>query len=358
MQHTVLITGAAGYVGAMLCDKFSKRTDVERIIGLDVEPLPEMLHGLKKLTWMQANTADESWKKVAHEAKPDIVIHAAWHIREMYGRRQEQWRWNVEGSDAIFDFAFTEPSVKRLVHFSTVASYGSFPGNSVEYRYTENDPFRESDYSYAEEKRVVEEHLKERFEKAHKAGSHVQVAIIRPAAITGPRGRYARIRFGLQSALSGQLRGNPVYKLITFMVSFVPVTPKWLRQFVHEDDITDIAELLAFEPLKNPYDAFIACPPGEVVRGPDMARAVHKRLVPMPPFLIRIAFFLMWHLTRGRVPTARGAWKGYSYPIAVDGQKITRMYGYTYRMSSKDAFVLTSGRYESSVPPEMRKKKP
>jgi nucleoside-diphosphate-sugar epimerase len=50
--------------------------------------------------------------------------------------------------------------VKRLVHFSTVASYGSFPDNSVDHRYTEDEPFRQTDYLYAEEKRIAEAHLK------------------------------------------------------------------------------------------------------------------------------------------------------------------------------------------------------
>ncbi len=55
-----------------------------------------------------------------------------------------------------------------------------------------------------------------------------------------------RIRFGLQSALSGQLTARPIHRMISAMVSFVPATKKWARQFVHEDDITDVTELLAF----------------------------------------------------------------------------------------------------------------
>lgn len=356
-QHSAFITGAAGYVGLMLVQKLSERPDVSRIIALDKEPMPEEFKGSAKVVYVQANTSDAWESKVAPFA-PDIVIHAAWQIRDMYGNFSTQWKWNIEGSDRVFDFAFNSPFVKRLVYFSTVASYGAYPDNTIEHRFTEDEPFRPSDYRYAEEKRIAEEHLAEKYKTARALGKDIVVSIIRPAAITGPRGRFARIRFGLQSALAGQLRGAFVYRLISLMTSFVPATPKWVRQFVHEDDIVDSVELLAFGDGVYGYEAYNLCPPGEVVRAEDLARTVGKRVVTVPPLLVRIAFFFMWHLTRGKVPTGRGAWKGYSLPIVVDGGKITRMHGFTYRMSSKDAFMYTDGRYERDVPQDRRKKRP
>lgn len=357
MNHTVFITGAAGYIGFALVEKLSARPDVLRIIALDKEPAPEEFRTNRKVIYLESNT-NENWAEEVARYEPDIVIHAAWQIRDIYGNYPLQKAWNIDGSDKVFDFAFSQTSVKRLVHFSTVASYGSYPENTIEHHFTEDESFRPSDYNYAEEKRLVEISLKKKYDEARTKGKEIDVAIIRPAAITGPRGRYARIRFGLQSALSGQLKGNFVYRLVALMTSFVPATPKWARQFIHEDDIVDITELLAFSENVKGYEAFNACPSGDVVLPKDMAQAVGKWIVPMPPFLIRIAFFLMWHLTRGRVPTTRGAWKGYSYPIIVDGSKLTRMHGYQYRMAGKDAFVYTDGRYESCVPQSLIKKRP
>lgn len=351
-QLTLFITGGAGYVGAMLADQFSKRPDVKEIVCLDKEPLPEILKDNKKIYWIDGNTSDGKWQEAVRAKNPDVVIHTAWQIREMYGDQKTEWVWNIDGSNAIFDFAFTTPSVKKLVHFSTVSSYAALPSNTLEHRFTETEPFRKSEYLYAEEKRIAEENLKEKYEEARKKGGYIpQVFIVRPAAITGPRGRFARIRFGLQSALSGSLKGQKsfLYDLVSLLVSWVPVTPLWLRQYVHEDDITDIVGLFSFNDLKGEYEVFNAAPPGPAVLGPDMAKAVKKRMLPIQPWMTRIVFFWMWHLTRGKIPTGRGSWKGYSYPIGVDGSKITKQYGYTYKYESRDAFVQNTGRYESDA---------
>ena len=141
------------------------------------------------------------------------------------------------------------------------------------------------------------------------------------------------------------------------MVSFVPVTPKWLRQFIHEDDVVGIVERMSFGDRVEGYQVFNICPPGPVVLGADMAQAVGKRQLPVYPWMVRIPFFIFWHLTRGKIPTGRGAWKSYSYPIAVDGSKLTHELGYVYQYSGPDAFKYTDGKYEKFVPQDLRKHK-
>jgi len=360
MEHsqtgkTIFIIGV-GYVGEMLCDQLGKRADVASIIALDKEPQGEWCATLPKVTYIQANMADDGWQEMVAKHNPDVVIHTAWQIRAMYGQSDEQWRWNVDGSGKVFDFAFNTPSVSRVIYFSTASSYSARADNQLEHLFTEAEGFRDDDYIYAKEKKVTEELLKEKFDAAKATGKFVpQVSIVRPAAVTGPRGRYMRIRFGLQSALQGNLKGGVVNRIITTLTSFVPATKGWVRQFIHEDDVSDIVATLSFDTYAWDYSAFNITPVSEPVLAADMAEAVGKKILPIQPWMARFAFWFFWHTTRGRIPTCPGSWRFYSYPVVMSGMKLAQIYECKY--TSKDAFAYTDGRYQSFVPDDMKRPK-
>lgn len=351
---TIFITGGAGYVGEMLCDQFAKRADVAKIITVDKEPQSEFSKQIPKLTYIQANLSDDGWQEQVRSAQPDIVIHTAWQIRALYGDSATQWRWNVDGSDTVFALAWELSSVKKLIYFSTASSYSARTDNRLDHYFTEAEGFRDDDYIYAHEKKVVEERLAAQYEAAGR--SDLSVVVVRPAAITGPRGRYMRMRFGLQSALQGNLKGNFVYRIVTALTAFVPATKTWVRQFIHEDDVNDIVQHFTFHEASSRYEVYNITPVGEPVYASDMAKAVGKRILPIYPWMARLAFWFFWHATRGRVPTCPGSWRFYSYPVLMSGEKLATQYQCQY--TSKDAFRYTDGRYEAYVPVELRHPKP
>jgi len=354
---TIFVVGV-GYVGEMLCDQLSKRPDVGSIIALDKEPQSDWCKQFPKVTYIQHNMADDGWQEEVATHNPDVVIHTAWQIRAMYGDAATQWRWNVDGSDKVFDFAFDTSSVDRLIYFSTASSYSARKDNRFEHLFTEEEGFRDDDYIYAKEKKVTEEHLHDKYAEAKAAGAeHIpQVSIVRPAAVTGPRGRYMRIRFGLQSALSGNLKGGWANKVVTTLATYVPATKGWVRQFIHEDDVTDIVATLAFDQYAWGSNVFNITPVSDAVYSKDMAEAVGKKILPVKPWMVRTGFAILWHATRGRIPTCPGSWRFYSYPVVMSGQKLAAIY--TCKYTSKDAFRYTDGRYEDWVPDDMKNPKP
>jgi len=344
-------------VGEMLCEQFGRRDDVRQIIALDKEPQTEYSAKLPKVTYIHHNMADDGWQEEVAKYEPDVVIHTAWQIRAMYGEADEQWRWNVDGSDKVFDFAFTQPSVDKLIYFSTASSYSARKDNRFEHLFTEDEGFRDDDYIYAHEKKVTEEHLRASYDQVKKEGRRVpQVTVVRPAAITGPRGRFMRIRFGLQSALQGNLEKGFVNRIITLLTSYVPATKGWVRQFIHEDDVNDLVIQFTFENMPWEYNVFNITPVSEPVYAPDMAEAVGKKVIPIQPWMARTAFAFFWHATRGKIPTCPGSWRFYSYPIVMSGEKLATVY--TCKYSSKDAFRYTDGRYSDWVPEDQRRPKP
>jgi len=356
MQGKTIFVVGVGYVGEMLCDQLSQRDDVAEIVALDKEPQSDWCAQIPKVTYMQHNMADDGWQELVAAHEPDAVVHTAWQIRAMYGQADEQWRWNVDGSDKVFEFALTTPSVKRFIYFSTASSYSARQDNRFEHLFTEDEGFRDDDYIYAHEKKVTEENLEAMYNTLKSDGATLpKVSIVRPAAITGPRGRFMRIRFGLQSALQGNLKGGIVNRIITTLTSYVPATKGWVRQFIHEDDVNDIVMQFVFDEVDWDYNVFNITPVSDAVYATDMADAVGKKVLPIKPWMARFAFAFFWHTTRGRIPTCPGSWRFYSYPVVMSGEKLKTVY--TCQYASTDAFRYTDGRYEDWVPDDQRRSK-
>lgn len=344
-KRTIFITGASGYIGSMLIEQLSKREDVEELVCLDKQEPDKHLRENEKTFWIISNTVSDNWRREIRSRKPDTVIHCAWQIRELYGELNKQWRWNVEGSNNVFDFVFSLPSVEQIIYTSTASSYGAFKKNSLEQDFKEEDPLRENEYLYGLEKKVSEKNLKEFYETANANGYAPAVFVLRLGSVTGPKGRSYTQKFGLMPALSKRLPKGFTYRMISAMTTFIPATPKWCRQFVHEDDVINVITKLVFEEKGEGYVVLNVAPSGKLVLSKDLAEMLGKRRVFVTPLMVRMAFFLARHLTRGKITTTKGGWRFYSYPIVMDGSKIAEKYGYRYGWSPREALEKNEGRY-------------
>jgi len=326
MKKAVCITGAAGYIGTLLVEHYVSRTDTV-VVAIDTVPCPSAFVALgERVVYIQKNTRD-TWEDMVKPYAPHTVIHAAWHIREAYGKdeRARQRADNIEGSKKVFSFACKEgSSVETLIFFSTAAVYSARRDNSEAHYFTEEEGPRHDTYSYASEKREAEMALRTLWSESDKRPACV---VVRPVAVTGPCMRAMRTRFGLQSVLHGTLAGGFVHRVVLLLTYFFPAPRRWARQFIHEDDVVGAVEAIVQQAPRGAHTVYNLTPyPDEYVDRDAMARVLGKRVLPVTPLMVRLAFFVAWHITRGAIPTARGVWRFYSYPLLLSGKKLSRIY--------------------------------
>jgi nucleoside-diphosphate-sugar epimerase len=243
----------------------------------------------------------------------------------------------VDGARKVFEFALRTPSVRRLIQLSTVSAYGAHAANSVEDKLSERVPLNEDEYLYGVQKKEIEGLLRGLYER-YRPSTHV--VVLRLASVSGPRGRFGLNRYGLVSTVAGRF---------PFVIAG---RSDWGRQYLHEDDAVAVIGMLTQLPAAPRLEVLNVSPKDHLsVR--DLGRVFKKRVLLVPPILLRPLFWLLWHGTRGAVTTPPGAWKFLSYPIRVDGARLADVYGYTCRSSSLEALLAETGNYAkgSSGPP-------
>ncbi len=305
----------------MLVDRFVKRDNVEEVICLDKSPMPLRYKGNPKVLWIRANTADTTWQTLVVSRKPDVVIHCAWQIREFYFKKKLHEKWNMGGTRNVFRFAFDTYGVKKCIYLSSVAAYGAYPDNSVERPMVESDPLREDEYLYGVQKKVSERELKDQYTASRTADAGTttpDVTVFRISSVTGARYAQAKKGMTLQNILA--------------RIPYIPIAnPEWGRQFVQEDDLLKIFDALIDEAPVGAYRTFNIAPP-TFMKAADIVKAYGKRALHVPKELMRVGFFILRHLSLGHLPTSRGGWRFYVYPLVVDGGAIERGCAFTYSL--------------------------
>src|SRR5438874_3281417 len=108
----VFISGALGFIGSVLADRY--REQGVEVRGVDVRADPG--RGI-----VAGDVAEEGdWQ--AHADGCDLVVHTAAYVG-FGGQPDEVWRTNVLGTRRVLDAA-ARAGAGRFVHFSSVTTFG------------------------------------------------------------------------------------------------------------------------------------------------------------------------------------------------------------------------------------------
>ncbi len=168
VSKKVFITGAAGFIGKSLMDRYKAMG--WKAVGIDFNADPDQ--GIYSGNLLQP----EGWQE--HLKGCDLVIHTAALVSNTVDWDQA-WEVNVKGTRQVLDAAI-KAGVKRFMHLSSVAAYGfDFEGCA-----NEEAPLKPIGNVYVDSK-IASEHA---VLQAHAAGC-IDCTVIRPTDVYGPGSR-------------------------------------------------------------------------------------------------------------------------------------------------------------------------
>jgi nucleoside-diphosphate-sugar epimerase len=176
MPHTVLVTGATGFVGSHVAEVLTRRGDRVRALarsGADTKFLEQL--GVEVV---RGDLTDTDALQTAVNGV-DVVVHCAAKVGD-WGPVDEYRKVNVEGLRALFDALLGKP-LHRFVHISTLGVYEA----RHHYATDETEPLPEKHIDGYTQSKVEAERLALQYHRKQ----HVPVTILRPGFVYGPRDR-------------------------------------------------------------------------------------------------------------------------------------------------------------------------
>jgi dTDP-glucose 4,6-dehydratase len=147
-MRTILITGAAGFIGSNFVRMLISRGEDVKIIALDkltyagnLANLKEVLND-KRLVFIKGDICDASlinalWDE--HEIREVVNFAAESHVDRSIMSSAPFIQANVVGTQVLLDVAKTK-GVEKFLQISTDEVYGTLPENKPEIKFTEETP--------------------------------------------------------------------------------------------------------------------------------------------------------------------------------------------------------------------------
>ncbi len=180
--RTVLVTGAAGYVGTLVTKALLAAEGVSRVIACDradIRVTRDRATGTA-IDFHRLDIRSTKLSELIDESRPDVVVHLAAVVSPPPGMgREEMHSIDVAGTEKILE-ACVRAEVQKIIVTSSGAAYGYHADNAP--LLDEDQPLRGNvEFAYSDNKRLVEE-LLARYRREH---PELHQLIFRPGTILG-----------------------------------------------------------------------------------------------------------------------------------------------------------------------------
>lgn len=306
--RTVAVTGASGYLGALLVRRLLAEPGVERVVGVDVRPAAVRDERYAHFRQDVCAPLDEAF------AGADAMAHLAFLMRQPRDRSEGR-RVNVGGAWNAAQ-ACAKAGVRRAALMSSATVYGARPDNPP--LLAEDAPARPNPgFAYAEDKAAAEA----AFHALAAERPDIRVSILRGCVVMGPNADNF-----VTAALA-----KP------FLIAVRGADPP--MQFIHEDDLVALLVRFLMEDHPGVYNAAGA----GSVRWREAAALAGRRVVTLPAPLAAGFTELAWR-TRLQSDAPAAGLAFIRWPWMVSAERAATEIGRQFAHSSRDALLAYLGR--------------
>jgi len=308
-QPSVLITGAAGYLGQVTLQQLAQhREQLRQLIATDIREVdwPQRSAGVE---YVCADIRSAEMPALFKKYSVEVVVHLAAIVTPgRKSNRELEYAVDVLGTENVLQ-ACLAAEVKKIIVISSGAAYGYYPDNPEWLR--ETHPLRgNEEFAYSYHKRLIEEMLA-RYREQH---PELQQLIFRPSVVLGKN---------VNNQITALFEKKIVLGLRGVSSPFV---------FIWDQDV---AACLVKGILENKTGIYNLAGDGTLDLK-EIATMLQKPFLPLPVSLVKNAFRLLRKLRLSQYGPEQVNFLRYR-PV-LSNQKLKTEFGYTPQLTSKEVF--------------------
>ena len=304
--EVIAVTGASGYIGALLLQKLEDQGGLRKLVAIDLDPPPLPIHNIAVYRQDVTEPIDE----LLENHRTSTLVHLAFITEGGINRREilSNREANLKALQAVLNSCL-RARITHFVYLSSHTVYGAHSDNPVPL--SDGAPLRPSpEIPYAYDKFLSEQMIQE-FAEQH---PETKVTVLRTCLVLGPNADNIVTRAFFRHWLMAVHDYNPPF------------------QFLYEDDLARVLTIIIKQGIPGVFNVA-----GEgVVFYREVAEMIKSKLIELPAFLGYPLVQLTWRLHLQRHSTAAGL-DMVRYPIVLSTSKLRHTTGYRFWHTSRDA---------------------